>query len=160
VTTTYTAKVTREGRWWLVAVPDIDGLTQARRIGEAELMARELIAITLDVNIDDIEVAVVVESVDDIDVAGTLAEIKAHRAEASRLEQYASAAAANLAKALVARQIPLRDVGAILGVSHQRAHQLVSGGMNHDAPGRARRGLTAGGSPGPGGAAAAPDARR
>jgi len=40
MTTTYTATATREGRWWLVRVPEIDGVTQARSLAEAEVMAR------------------------------------------------------------------------------------------------------------------------
>src|SRR5665647_2131575 len=31
---TYDITVTREGKWWMVAVPAIDGLTQARRLSE------------------------------------------------------------------------------------------------------------------------------
>lgn len=123
---TYTAQVTRDGRWWMVAVPEIDGLTQARRLSEAELMARELIAVTLDLPLDDVAVDVRVESVDDVDVASRLASIRQRRAKASRLEHEASAGAAELARDLVSHGVPLRDVGAILGVSHQRAHQLVS----------------------------------
>ena len=38
----YTATVTREGKWWMVRVGGINGLTQARRLSEAELMAREI----------------------------------------------------------------------------------------------------------------------
>ncbi|TCN51768.1 hypothetical protein EV641_109159 [Rhodococcus sp. SMB37] len=43
--TTYRVNVTREGKWWMVAIPELDELTQARRIGEAEAMARDLIAL-------------------------------------------------------------------------------------------------------------------
>ena len=32
--TTYDVVVTREDRWWMIAVPAIDGLTQARRVTE------------------------------------------------------------------------------------------------------------------------------
>ncbi len=45
----YDVNVTRDGRWWMVEVPAIDGLTQARRISEVEEMARSLIAIELDI---------------------------------------------------------------------------------------------------------------
>jgi hypothetical protein len=52
----YEVKVTREGKWWMVAIPAIDGLTQARRLSEAELMAKEYIAVTLDVPIESVDV--------------------------------------------------------------------------------------------------------
>jgi hypothetical protein len=41
---TYQATVTREDGWWMVHVPAIDGLTQARRLADAPTMARELVA--------------------------------------------------------------------------------------------------------------------
>jgi hypothetical protein len=53
---TYEVKVTREGKWWMVAIPAIDGLTQARRLSEAELMAKEYIAVTLDVPVESVDV--------------------------------------------------------------------------------------------------------
>ena len=40
----------------MVAVPEIDSLTQARGIAEAELIARELIAVTLDIPVEDVAV--------------------------------------------------------------------------------------------------------
>jgi hypothetical protein len=58
MTKTYAVTVTREGRWWMLAVPDIDGLTQVRRIEDAELMSRELIAVTLDIPLEDVAVTV------------------------------------------------------------------------------------------------------
>ena len=42
--TAYEVTVIRSGAWWDVLVPKVEGLTQARCLGEAELMARELIA--------------------------------------------------------------------------------------------------------------------
>ena len=39
---TYDIQVTRDGRWWMVYVPEIDQLTQARHHGEIEPIARSL----------------------------------------------------------------------------------------------------------------------
>lgn len=124
----YTAVVTREGKWWMVRVPEIDGLTQARRLGEAELMARELISVTRDIPLEDVRVEVTLASVDGLaNIAERVAEIASHRDEAAELERRATRDSAALARALTERNIPVRDVGAILGVSHQRAYQLLRG---------------------------------
>lgn len=123
---TYTAQARREGRWWMIEVPEIDGLTQARRLGDVEDMARELIAVTLDVPLDDVEVEVTVTAVEDVDVAEVLGKIRDERAEAARLERQASAEARELARELASAEIPMRDIGTILGVSHQRVAQLLA----------------------------------
>ncbi|AYR01160.1 HicB-like antitoxin [Mycobacterium phage LeMond] len=47
--TTYTARVSRGERYWVVYVPEIDQTTQARTDDEIEPMARDLIATYLDV---------------------------------------------------------------------------------------------------------------
>ncbi|MGX9348181.1 hypothetical protein [Microbacterium sp. KNMS] len=121
----YTATATREGSWWMVSIPELDGLTQARRLAEAELMAREWIAATLDAELDDVSVDLTVERVGEIDVAERLAKIAEERAQAAELERQAAADAAGLAKDLAAQKLTVRDIGAVIGVSHQRAHQLV-----------------------------------
>jgi len=54
----YDVIVTREDAWWMVSIPEIDGLTQARHSGEIELMARECIALETDTEVDDVVVAV------------------------------------------------------------------------------------------------------
>ncbi|BCB85176.1 HicB family toxin-antitoxin system [Phytohabitans suffuscus] len=125
MTTTYDVTVTREGKWWMVDIPALDGLTQARRLAEAGQMAREWIAVTTETPIDDIAVNVTVERVGDIDVSAQLDEIHRQRERAAELEREALAHAAALAKALAAQDVPVRDIGAALGVSFQRAHQLV-----------------------------------
>lgn len=125
MSTTYIATVTREGHWWMVHVPAIDGLTQARRLSEAAQMARELIALEVEVPIADVAVEVTVADVDGLDVAAELEAIRGERAKAAELERDASARATALARSLAARRLTVRDIGTILGVSHQRAHQLV-----------------------------------
>lgn len=125
MSTTYAATAVREGRWWVVAVEGI-GVTQARRIAEAPRAAREMVAVTLDVPLDDVEIDLTVGDVDDIHVAAEVAAIRDERARASELEHAASQRAQALARNLAAHDVSMRDVGAILGVSHQRAHQLIS----------------------------------
>jgi hypothetical protein len=122
---TYTVTVTREGRWWMVHIPELDGLTQARRLAEAELMSREWIAVTLGVPLNDVSVEVTVERVGRVDVAKRLAAIRRERERATELEREAIQHTAALAKELAAEDVPVRDIGAALGVSFQRAHQLV-----------------------------------
>ncbi len=126
MTKTYAATVTREGRWWMVAIPEIDGLTQARRIDEAELMARELIAVSLGVALEEVAVTVTVESVGEVPVRSIVERIESDRRAAAELERGASRRAIQLAKQLAAENVTVRDVGSILHVSYQRAHQLTT----------------------------------
>lgn len=127
--TTYNVTVTREGRWWMVHIPDLDGLTQARNLAEAPLMAREYIAVTLNVPIEEVDVAMHYDTIGNVrDVNARLAAIAKEREQARELERRATAEATALARALVDDHVPLRDVGVVLGVSHQRAHQLVNAG--------------------------------
>ena len=121
----YTARVTREGKWWMIAIPEIDGLTQARRLSDAREMAREYIAVTADRSIDDIEVTLSVESVDGVPVAEILATIHDERAQAEKLERDARERAEALAKSLASLDIPVREIGAVRGCAFHRAHQLL-----------------------------------
>ncbi|MHB8262835.1 MAG: HicB family toxin-antitoxin system [Acidimicrobiales bacterium] len=125
-THTYKATVTREDRWWMIHVPEIRGLSQARRLSEADAMARSLIAITLNIPADSFDVDVEVERVGKVQVADRTARLRAARETAIRIEHDVQTDAENLARDLANEGIPLRDIGDILGISYQRAHQLVS----------------------------------
>lgn len=123
--TRYHVTVKREGKWWMVAIPELDELTQARRLSEAGRMAREVIALSTGAPLDTVEVDLTVE-VDDIPDAAERAErIRAERETAARLEAQALEESRALAHDLAARCVPVRDIGQILGVTFQRAHQLV-----------------------------------
>lgn len=53
---TYDIEVTRDGRWWMIRIPALDGLTQAEFPGEIEDMARDYIAVTTDTPIENVAV--------------------------------------------------------------------------------------------------------
>lgn len=56
---TYTAVCERSGSWWAVSVPELRGVhTQARRLDQAETMAREAIALLLEFPEDSFTVVV------------------------------------------------------------------------------------------------------
>lgn len=124
--TTYRVEVTREGKWWMVAIPELDGLTQARRLGETELMAREYIAVTKGVPLDEVAVEVSLSVGEVTDAGARAAEIRREREQAAELEARALAESKRLAHDLANEQVPVRDIGEILGVTFQRASQLVN----------------------------------
>ncbi|CAN5266289.1 hypothetical protein BH11ACT3_BH11ACT3_20490 [soil metagenome] len=124
--TEYQALVSREGKWWMIHVPGVDGLTQARRLSEAGLMAREFVAVTLDVPVESVTISVRVVEIEGVaNVGDRINAIIADRAKADELSRKASADAIALARELASHDVPIRDVGEVLGVSHQRAHQLI-----------------------------------
>lgn len=124
--TNYQVVVRREGKWWMVHVPALDALTQARRLGEAEQMARSLIALTLDVAVDSFTIDMELEAVEDIKVTERLEQLRADRAAAEIAEEKVRAEVRTLARDLADRGVTVRDIGTVLDVSFQRAQQLVA----------------------------------
>ena len=123
---TYNVTVTREGKWWMIDVPAIDGLTQARRLSEIKDMAVSLIAITLDVPASKVGVNIVAMIVDGTDLVERRREIDNEREAARRAENKVSELMVDLVRKLNADHVPLRDIGEAVGVSFQRVHQLLS----------------------------------
>ena len=120
----YEVRVTRDGRWWMVEVPEVDGLTQARRLGEVELMARELIAVTTGAEPEDVEVELRLRDIGAIS-GPRITALSQERRRIADLEARNARETREVAAGLVKEGVPLRDVGEILGVSYQRVHQLV-----------------------------------
>jgi predicted RNase H-like HicB family nuclease len=124
---TYEAHVTRDDNWWTISVPDIDGSTQARTISDVTTMAKEYVAGTLDVPLSTVEVHLASLVVDGVGVLGRARQVRAAREQAEQLEAQAVGHACALAHDLAGEGVPVRDIGEVLGVSDQRAHQLVGG---------------------------------
>jgi hypothetical protein len=52
-------EVERDGRWWMIRIPELDSLTQARWPGEIRRMARDYIAVSTSQPIDNVAVRIV-----------------------------------------------------------------------------------------------------
>jgi predicted RNase H-like HicB family nuclease len=116
----------RSGDWWAITVLDLDGVfSQAKRLDQVEAHAREAIAMMLDIDEDDVgELDVHVTRPDS--VAELLAALEVSIAAAAEASEEASRMRREVAQALRDEGLPLRDVGKLIGVSHQRVHQLLA----------------------------------
>lgn len=120
----YDANVERDGKYWRVRVPQVDRTTQARHLREVDAMARDLISLMHDADPDSVDLRVHIELPEE--VRRHLERAAELREQAARAQHEAAEEARAAARQLAAAGLPLRDVGQALGVSYQRAHQLVS----------------------------------
>ena len=126
----YSATAERDGKVWLVHVPEVDRYTQARSLREAGVMAADLVAIMTDSDPGSFDVTVTVELPS---AARTYLE-RAHEQRERAAEANAAAAdySRKAARELADAGLTMRDIGQALGVSHQRAHQLVNDPIRPD----------------------------
>lgn len=126
----YDAKVSREGRYWLVEIRDV-GLTQARSLSEAQAMAADLISSMLDIEVLPDQVQL------DIELPGGLVtKVRAAKKKTAAAEE-AQRQAAELLRETARRlrhdaELTGRDAAFVLGVSEQRVSQLA--GKSHASP--------------------------
>ena len=123
---TYRVEAVRSGDWWAINVAELAGVfSQAKRLDQVESHAREAIAMILD--IDETAVGSLDIHVTPPSTASDLLEtLKASVTAAAEAEEEASRIRLEAARALRAEGLPLRDVGRLIGVSHQRVHQLLA----------------------------------
>ena len=117
----YKATVERDGRVWLVTIPKV-GSTQARHLRELDAMATDLVTVMTGADAQSVTVEYDVRMPDS--VREHLERAKDLRNESARLQSEAAAEARTAARELAGTGMPLRDIGELLGVSYQRAHQL------------------------------------
>ncbi|PZR70063.1 MAG: hypothetical protein DLM66_05005 [Candidatus Dormiibacter spiritus] len=121
----YRAEVSRDGRFWLVHVPEVERTTQARTLGELQSMTEDLISIMTGASPEAFEVEYQIRvppaAMAHLDAATRL------RDDATRAQARAAAEVREAAKALRATGMPVRDIGRTMGISYQRAHQLLVG---------------------------------
>jgi hypothetical protein len=123
----YKIEVTRDGRWWMIRIPDVGGLTQARRLSEVEYMARDYLALATHTPIDQISVEIAsIEVPGHGDISRPARQLAEDRKRAAEDVARAQEFTAQYARDLVALKIPIRDVADLLDVSFQRVSQLVS----------------------------------
>lgn len=127
VKTKYTAVAQRDGSWWAITVPELDGVfSQARRLDRVEYMARDAISLMLEVGPDSFDVEVVEnhdpptqEVIDDIvSIREAVAAMRRETADRTRVAVLS----------LHDSGYPQRDIGRMVGISHQRVAQLLGKG--------------------------------
>lgn len=119
----YDVHVERDGRYWLVRVPAVDRATQARNLREVDAMARDLVESMTDEPAASVELKVRV-------VLPNPARSHFERyaelaAQALALQLEAAAEHRAAARDLAQQGLTYRDIGGAMGISHQRAEQLV-----------------------------------
>ncbi|WP_369343663.1 hypothetical protein [Bifidobacterium aquikefiricola] len=120
----YQVNVTRDEDAWMVDIPQIQRVTLALNLKEVDVMARDLIHIMTDENLETISLDVRVELPDD--VRRIVTEAKRQREIAEQSARLATAESRAAAKRLRDMGITLRDIGTMLGISYQRAGQLIN----------------------------------
>jgi predicted XRE-type DNA-binding protein len=131
-------EVSREGRWWMVYIPEIDGVTQARRLSEAETRAREYIALDQNLPYDDIAIETASVRMQDPvfrELLDSARDIRSMRAHAQKLENEAMRNAQEFAHWLTTYGVPVRDIAELLDISPQRVSQLANEQADERGPG-------------------------
>ncbi len=115
--TTYQVTARRWERGWELHIEGV-GVTQCRRLTEAEEMVRDYLA--LDTGADPDSLDVVITPVVDADVAETRRAVEA----AMRAQRMAAARSRATARRLRSLGLSGREIAMVLGVSPQRVSQL------------------------------------
>jgi hypothetical protein len=121
--TAYTARLTREGKWWVIDVPGV-GVTQARTIEAAGATARDLVALMTDTPVEKVDVTVELSLGA---IRRDVERLQKQQRDLDRLAREASARSRALASTLHSLGLGVRDIGVVLNLSPQRVSQLMAG---------------------------------
>jgi hypothetical protein len=118
----YEVVAERDGKFWSLEVVGV-GFTQARNWGEIEDMARDLVVCLRDVALEDVSVDVRVAMSEELNLHVQRSIAARRLAQAASEEALAEARIA--AEGLQKQGCSIREIGFLLNLSHQRAHQLL-----------------------------------
>jgi len=108
-----------------ITVPELPGVfTQARRLDRVESMARDVISLMLEVPSDSFDVDVV-ENLDP-PTQEAIDDVIAAREAVATLKRSATTKTREIVLTLHRSGYPHRDIGRLMGISHQRVAQLLA----------------------------------
>ena len=123
----YTVIAERDGAWWIISVRELDNVfSQARRLDRVEYMARDAIALMLEVPPDSFDIAVIQNL--DPPTLEQLERVKEIREAVATWRRRSSETTRETVRSLAASGYPQRDIGRLVGISHQRVAQLLGKG--------------------------------
>lgn len=124
-TQTWEATAQLEGKYWHITVEGLGGATQARSVKEIDEMVQDFIEAKTEqtVSADSIKVKLQLPT----EVEAMLRNVERLREEADAARNSAANESRKVARTLKSSGLTVRDIGATLGVSFQRAQQLISG---------------------------------
>lgn len=114
----YKVEATPDGKAWSLEVPEINRVTMATSLKEVDAMAKDLISIMT----GEPDPSITVE----YRLPEEAAEALRLKAEAERIESEAQSQQRRAVIRLHGDGMPFREIGQLLGISHQRAHQLAT----------------------------------
>lgn len=121
----FTSTARKDGRWWVVQCDQHPGaISQVARLDQAVEHQREAIAFVADLPQETI--AVTIRVVLDPAITLEMEEADRLRKEAESTAELSAARRRHAALAMKAAGLTVRDIGTVLHVSHQRAHQLLN----------------------------------
>lgn len=109
---------------WVLECVEAGAVSQCRRLSQADTEMREAIAHQLDLPQDAFEIHL--EVIVNQESRDLMAKANQLREEAKGAAAAAAATQRDAARALAAQHLSVRDIGAVMGLSYQRAQQLVS----------------------------------
>lgn len=125
MTQEFTSAARKDGRWWVVQCDQHAGaVSQVARLDQAQEHQREAIAFVANLPMEVISVTV--RTLLDPAITRELEEADRLRGESEAAAALSAARRRHAALAMKAAGLTVRDIGTVLHVSHQRAHQLVS----------------------------------
>lgn len=120
----FTVTAERTSRGWWALESDNGAVSQVRRLDQAAEEMREAIAYLA--GIDEVEVEVEVVPTLDSQVVSDLQVVRHLREQSEQMRSAAALMSRLVASELSKGGLSVRDIGVVLGVSFQRAQQLVS----------------------------------
>jgi predicted RNase H-like HicB family nuclease len=120
----YTVEARRDGRWWVLSVPDVPGaVSQVRSLSQADEYIRESIAFVREVEPDSFELRI--QPILPEEAATVVAGAKAAIADLDRRQRDTAILSRVAARNLIAHGLTGADAAIVLKVSPQRVSQLV-----------------------------------
>lgn len=120
----FQATASKQGKWWNITIPELGQASATKKLTEVQEYANSLAAATLDVQETDVDVRVTFTL-----PAAVESEWTAAREETRRAKELTIAAASRtkrVVKQLHAQGYTIRDIAQVLGISFQRASQILN----------------------------------